>query len=98
MEDEVRRIYENGGEVRKLAGERIWRIFLKGKYFPGLICTRSLGDLIGREIGVISTPHIVKYQCDERYNYYLIMCTDGISNNVTIDKMVSIIEANDLCK
>lgn len=98
QEDEVRRIYEKGGEIRNLAGETIWRIFIKGKYFPGLTNSRSLGDLIGREIGVVSEPHIAKYQCDEKFNYYLILCTDGISNNVPIDKMVSIIESNDLCK
>ncbi len=98
MEDEVRRVYEKGGEIRNLAGETIWRIFVKGKYFPGLMNTRSLGDLIGREIGVISEPNIVKYQCEEKFNYYLIICTDGISSYISIEKMVSIIEANDLCK
>ena len=98
MEDEIRRVYEKGGEIRNLAGEPIWRIFVKGKYFPGLMNTRSLGDLIGREIGVISEPNIVKYQCEEKFNYYLIICTDGISSYISIEKMVSIIEANDLCK
>jgi serine/threonine protein phosphatase PrpC len=98
MGDEIRRIYEKGGEVRTLAGETVSRIFLKGKYYPGLLNTRSLGDLVGRDIGVISDPHISKYECNEKFNYYLIMCTDGISNIVTIEKMVNIIESNDLRK
>lgn len=98
MGDEVRRIYEKGGEIRTLAGETVSRVFLKGKYYPGLLNTRSLGDLVGRDIGVISEPHIVKYECNEKFNYYLIMCTDGISNVVSIEKMVNIIESNDLCK
>ena len=96
MGDEIRRIYEKGGEVRSLAGESISRIFMKGKYYPGLLNTRSLGDLVGRDIGVISEPHFAKYSCDEKLNYYIILCTDGISNSVSVDKMISIIESNDL--
>lgn len=98
LDDEVRRIYEKGGEIRTLAGESIYRIFVKGKYFPGLINTRSLGDVIGKEIGIISEPHIVKYRCEDKYNYYLVMCSDGVSNNISIEKMMSIIESNYLCK
>lgn len=98
MGDEIRRIYEKGGEIRNLSGENVSRIFLKGKYYPGLLNTRSLGDLVGRDVGIISEPHFVKYQCDDKFNYYLIMCTDGISNIVSIEKMVNIIETNDLCK
>jgi hypothetical protein len=52
IEEEVRRIYECGGEIRKLAGEEQSRIFVKGKYFPGLINTISLGDQIGTNIGI----------------------------------------------
>lgn len=98
MNDEIRRIYEKGGEIRNLEGECNSRIFLKGKYYPGLLCTRSLGDLVGRDVGVISDPHIVKYECNEKFNYYLIMSTDGISNVVSVEKMVNIIESNDLRK
>ena len=97
MNEEIRRIYEKGGEVRKLAGEEKPRIFVKGKYFPGLLNSRSLGDQIGVDIGVLAQPHIVEYKFKENNNYYLIVCTDGISNNVNIEKMVEAIENNDLC-
>ncbi len=97
MNEELRRIYEYGGEVRKLAGEEKSRIFVKGKYFPGLINTRSLGDQIGTTIGVISTPHISKYTFSEKNNYYLIICTDGITNYTKIDSIVNMIENNDMC-
>jgi serine/threonine protein phosphatase PrpC len=98
MNDELRRIYECGGEVRKLAGEDKFRIFVKGKYFPGLINTRSLGDQIGSNIGVMQTPHISKYVFQEKNKYYLIMCTDGVTNVLKNDAIVNIIENNDLCK
>lgn len=98
INEELRRIYECGGEIRKLAGEEKSRIFVKGKYFPGLINTRSLGDQIGNSIGVLQTPHICKYPFQEKNNYYLIMCTDGISNVLKNEAIVGIIENNDVCK
>jgi serine/threonine protein phosphatase PrpC len=97
IEEEVRRIYECGGEIRKLAGEEQSRIFVKGKYFPGLINTRSLGDQIGTNIGISNIPHITKYAFHEKFNYYLLICTDGISNVLKVDNLKSTIENND-CK
>ena len=97
---EVRRIYENGGELRKLQGENKSRIFVKGKYFPGLINTRSIGDQIGRGIGVIAEPHLCKCKdvIGKDMNCYLFMCTDGVSNVCGIEKIIQLIQANDTCK
>lgn len=94
---EIRRIYENGGETRRLSGETKSRIFLKGKYYPGVICTRSLGDQIGNGIGCLAIPHITTYELKKGVNNYLFMCTDGISNVLSHDKMISIIQSNDFC-
>jgi hypothetical protein len=93
--NEVKRIYESGGELRELAGEDKARIFVKGKYYPAIITTRSLGDSIASQIGVVSTPHICRYKMDPKINYYLLMCTDGISNVVKIEDIVNIIENHD---
>jgi serine/threonine protein phosphatase PrpC len=98
VNEELRRIYEFGGEIRKLAGEDKFRIFLKGKYFPGLINTRSIGDQIGSNIGILHTPHISRYTFQEKNKYYLIMCTDGITNVLKSEAIVNIIENNDVCK
>ena len=80
MRDEIRRIYENGGEIRQIGEEEKGRIFAKGKYYPGLINTRGLGDQIGGIIGVINKPHISKMKMKNDSNYYLVMYTDGIGN------------------
>lgn len=98
MNEELRRIYESGGEIRKLAGEEKSRIFVKGKYFPGLINTRSIGDQIGAQIGISCTPHICKYNLHEKTNYYLLMCTDGITNVLKNEIIINLIENNDVCK
>ena len=92
---EIRRIYEHGGEMRKLLGESKSRIFVKGKYFPGLINTRSLGDQIGKGIGILSLPHITTYKLNKGISYYLLMCSDGINNVFPIMKLVNIIQENE---
>jgi serine/threonine protein phosphatase PrpC len=97
MNEELRRIYENGGEVRKLSGENNSRIFVKGKYFPGLINTRSIGDEIGNTIGISHFPHVGRYNLSTNKKYHLILCTDGISNVVKSEQIVNIFEQNDNC-
>lgn len=98
MNEELRRIYENGGEIRKLAGEEVSRIFIKGKYFPGVINTRALGDQIGTGIGILSQPHIERYHLNSETVYKLIMCSDGIGNVLSVDQISNIIQENDNCK
>ena len=92
---EIRRIYEYGGEIRKLLGEEKSRIFVKGKYFPGLINTRSLGDHIGKGIGILCKPHVTKFRLNKSQKYYLLMCSDGISNVCNITKLVSLVQRNE---
>jgi len=96
--EEVKRIYESGGEIRILSGEEKARIFVKGKYYPALTTTRTIGDEIASQIGVKPDPHIVRYKLDEKTNYYLLLCSDGISNVLKIEDIVNIIENNDVCK
>lgn len=93
---EIRRIYENGGETRQLSGETKSRIFIKGKYFPGMIITRTLGDQIGNGIGCICVPHVSKFILQKDIKYYLLICTDGINNVLSYDKMISIILNNEM--
>ena len=92
---EIRRIYEHGGEIRKLLGESKSRIFVKGKYFPGLINTRSLGDHIGKGIGILSKPHVTKHRLNKSQKYFLLMCSDGISNVCNISKLVNLVQRNE---
>ena len=95
INNEIRRIYEHGGEIRKLIGEIKSRIFVKGKYFPGLINTRSLGDYIGKGIGIMFKPHITKFKLNMGQKYFLLMCSDGISNMCDITKLVNLVQRND---
>merc|ERR1712054_306447 len=60
-EAEARRIVESGkGHVKRLEGDIPQRVFLKDKMYPGLSMTRSIGDTVGVEAGVISTPDVMQ--------------------------------------
>lgn len=90
INEEIRRIYENGGEIRQIAGESKGRIFVQGKYYPGVINTRGLGDQIGEIIGVMHKPHIAKMKIKNDVEYYLILCTDGVGGFGNVEKILEI--------
>lgn len=58
LASEKYRIYDNNGEVRQTIDQSD-RVFLRGRMFPGMKTTRSLGDLIAHQIGVTSEPSFV---------------------------------------
>ena len=91
MNDELRRIYESGGEVRQIGGEEKGRIFVKGKYYPGVINTRGIGDQIAGLIGVSHKPHISKMKMEIEHFYYLFMCTDGVANCDDCERLANLI-------
>lgn len=49
------RIYNNNGEIRE-THDGVQRVFLRGRMYPGLKTSRSIGDLIPHQIGVTSEP------------------------------------------
>ena len=54
---EKMRIYKNGGETRE--DEGCSRIYQRGRMYPGLKVSRSLGDILAHHIGVKSEPNVV---------------------------------------
>lgn len=53
------------------------RVFKAGTQYPGLAMSRSLGDLMAKECGVISTPQIVEYEINANTRY-MVICSDGV--------------------
>ena len=79
---EKERIIEMGGLVHPYYDENgIYegpnRVYAKNKTYPGLSLSRSIGDLIGEEIGIISEPDIVIKEIDSTCKY-LILGSDGL--------------------
>ena len=81
-EDEKKRIIESGGEVHPYYEEDgIFegpdRIYAKGKTYPGLSLSRSIGDLDGKKIGIISDPEIVTKKINEN-SKFIVIGSDGL--------------------
>ena len=79
---EMERITMCGGEIDSLKdmyGNRIGppRVFKLGSDYPGLAMSRSLGDLLGKEVGVSPVPQIIEYDIDFSTKYFVI-CSDGV--------------------
>ena len=82
LPEEISRIMLAGGVVEKLKndfGEGIgpYRVWKKGKDYPGLAMSRSIGDFIGKKIGVIPDPGILEYDLNKSTKY-IIACSDGV--------------------
>ena len=79
---EKKRILEEGGVVHPFYDEfGIYdgpnRVYVKGKTYPGLSLTRSIGDLEAEKIGVILEPDIVFKKKDSTCKY-LVLGSDGL--------------------
>lgn len=81
-EIEKKRILENGGEVHPYYDENgIYegpdRIYVKDKAYPGLSLSRTIGDLEGKKIGIISDPDITISKIEET-SKFIVMGSDGL--------------------
>ena len=94
--DESRRIINNGGRVKKcydeehkryIGPDRVW---LKNKEEPGLAMTRSLGDKIAHNIGVIDEPEFKTFTFDGTEKF-IIIASDGLWEYVSGDQCISIV-------
>ena len=79
---EAKRIIMNGGEVRQMKnelGEGVgpYRVWAKDGNYPGLAMSRSIGDLKGKNIGVIPDPSILEYDLCTKTKY-IVACSDGV--------------------
>ena len=62
---ENQRILNNGG------------IIVNGRVYGILMLSRSFGDFLTKDFGVISTPHVIKYELTEE-DLYCVIASDGV--------------------
>ena len=79
--EEKKRIEESGGEIAPCDDEidldgpkRVW---VKGEKFPGIAISRTLGDEVGKTVGVICTPEFIEKNLTSDSSY-CIVASDGI--------------------
>ena len=79
---EKERILRMGGAVEKIInkigkGVGPYRVWVKNRDYPGLAMSRSIGDFIGKNVGVIPDPEII--ECDlSIFTKYIVLCSDGV--------------------
>lgn len=80
-DDEAARIKQAGGKVvisEYADGSRDYRVAPKDLSSPQIAISRSLGDLIFKDSGVIATPEIVEWQVKKPSDAYVLVCSDGV--------------------
>ena len=82
IESEKERILSNGGVIHPYYDELgIFegpnRVYVKGKTYPGLSLTRTIGDLEAEKIGIISEPDITIKKKDSTCKY-IVLGSDGL--------------------
>ena len=77
---ECKRILQMGGEVGRVnwSNEGPCRVWLKGKEYPGLSISRSIGDLSVEDIGVISEPDVTVFDVCSQLIKIVVIGTDGL--------------------
>ena len=80
--EEKERIIMAGGLVEQLKGSSgfgigPYRVFAPGKDYPGLAMSRSIGDLVGKQFGIIPEPGIIEYNISNSTKF-IILCSDGV--------------------
>lgn len=99
---EKERIVAAGGRVEPLpnmpkenAGPM--RVWLMETYAPGLAMSRSIGDAVSHQIGVISVPEIVKFDLTNQQGL-LVWVSDGVTEFLTSEQVCELVwkEKNNL--
>ena len=95
--DESKRIINSGGRIKKcydedhkrfIGPDRVW---VKNKEEPGLAMTRSLGDKIAHDVGVIDEPEFKTFNYDGTEKF-IIVASDGLWEYVSSDQCISIVK------
>lgn len=94
---EMDRILKAGGRVAKITDEygqsvgpyRIWQRF---GTLPGLAMSRSIGDKLGGELGVIATPVFNKFPFYSGVDLFVVVASDGVWDSMSNQEVVHFVE------
>ena len=88
---EKERIIGCQGEVFQEYKSDPYRVWCKGKDYPGIAMSRSLGDTVAKSIGVCYEPEITIRKIN-RDNMYIIVASDGlwdVLSNKQVEEIVT---------
>jgi len=94
---EKQRILKSGGRVIRLKDEygspigpyRIWK---QEGHLPGLAMSRSIGDQVASEVGVIATPIVLEFEPAPGFDQFLIVASDGLWDVMSNSEAVTFVD------
>ena len=94
LPQEKERIYKMGGIVDRMVDfngikRGPLRVWSKNQNYPGLAMSRSIGDFIGKECGIICVPEIIEYNLNEN-SKYMVICSDGVWEFLSNENVMNI--------
>lgn len=97
MPEERERINKIGGVLdqfeSQVTGKKVgpMRVWSKETRQPGLAMSRSLGDNLAKSCGVVATPTVKIIPRNKLRDRAILVCSDGISDQVSIPEMADTI-------
>ena len=93
--EEKKRIEKANGRVEQLKDYHNnfvgpMRVWLKNENYPGLAMSRSIGDLVSSEVGVICVPEIIVHELDSS-DKFIILASDGVWEFISNEECVNIV-------
>lgn len=70
------------------------RVWFKGKGYPGCVYTRSIGDAIAKQAGVIATPEVLSINLTPE-DTVIALCSDGITEFLSNADVMNICDDHD---
>ncbi|CAD8141043.1 unnamed protein product [Paramecium octaurelia] len=90
---ELKRILGQGGRVEQsfFDGKRqgAYRVWLPHEDVPGLAMSRSIGDLVAKQVGVIAEPEILRYKIPN--NGFVLIGSDGLWDKMDYESIQKIL-------
>jgi serine/threonine protein phosphatase PrpC len=95
--EETARITKSGGTVSRVTdnhGNKIgpYRVWKKNVGYPGLAMSRSIGDQIASEIGIIATPVTTTHALNPGQDLFIVAASDGVWDVMDNQDVVNFVE------
>lgn len=95
--EELIRIFRCGGRVMRLPDETgkpagPYRVFKPNTNGPGLAMSRSIGDTVGTDLGVIPDPVLTRHTMNWEDDLFMICASDGVWDVMENDEVVAFLE------
>lgn len=95
---ELERIKREGGMVMRLEddnGKRVgpYRVWKVENLYPGIAMSRSLGDKLAHDVGVISTPIVTSKVLSKDEDFFLVLASDGVWDMMENQEVCDFVEA-----